>query len=314
MNGRSKFVCGLLIASAVASALAPVNAGQNAAAVQQHRENQAREQQELAAPAAAAPQPQPQQQQQAPRLGPPRGRDGGRPPPAFQGGAGGQPQLRPYRGGGNNDTRTYDRNGRDVIVGPPRGTQGRIVPPRDAYVVRGARAPRMAPVLPPAYRSYNWRGSDYYWGGGQWYRPYGGSYVIVGAPLGMFMPYLPGSYSTVWVGGSRYYYADGSYFSYEPGRRGYVVVRSPYRDDDEYYGDDDGERDERRDGRDQDLYIYPTRGQSEQQQADDRYQCHRWAVDQTHYDPTDSEYDRNDRSEYDRAIGACLTGRGYSVK
>ena len=56
------------------------------------------------------------------------------------------------------------------------------------------------------------------------------------------------------------------------------------------------------------------RGQNEQQQSDDRYQCHRWAVDQTHYDPTDSEYDRDDRSEYDRAISACLTGRGYSVK
>jgi hypothetical protein len=119
----------------------------------------------------------------------------------------------------------------------------------------------------------------------------------------------------VWVGGSRFYYADGSYFTYEPVRRGYVVVRSPYRDDDEYYDDAGG------DGgggsgedRDNDLYIYPMRGQSEQQQSDDRYQCHRWAVDQTHYDPTDSEYDRDDRSEYDRAIGACLTGRGYSVK
>jgi hypothetical protein len=37
-------------------------------------------------------------------------------------------------------------------------------------------------------------------------------------------------------------------------------------------------------------------------------------VDQTHYDPTDSRYDRDDRSEYDRALTACLTGRGYSVK
>lgn len=302
MNGRSKkFVCSVLIASAIASALAPVEAGQNAAAVQQHRENQAQE-----AAAQAAPPPPPAQQQRAPRMGAPRG--GGDAARA------GQPQLRPYRGGGNNDTRTYDRGGREVIVGPPRGTQGRFVPPRDAYVVRNGRAPRVAPALPPAYRSYSWRGSNYYWGGGHWYRPYGGSYVVVGAPLGMFMPYLPGSYSTVWVGGSRYYYADGSYFSYEPMRRGYVVVRSPYRDDDEYYDDDEGGRDDRRDGRDDDLYIYPTRGQSEQQQADDRYQCHRWAVDQTHYDPTDSEYDREDRSEYDRAISACLTGRGYSVK
>jgi hypothetical protein len=37
-----------------------------------------------------------------------------------------------------------------------------------------------------------------------------------------------------------------------------------------------------------DMYIYPAQGQSEQQQADDKYQCHRWAVDQTQYDPTSS--------------------------
>jgi hypothetical protein len=56
------------------------------------------------------------------------------------------------------------------------------------------------------------------------------------------------------------------------------------------------------------------RGQSERQQADDRYECHRWAVDQAHYDPTDTEYRADDRAQYDRALTACLTGRGYSVK
>jgi len=34
------------------------------------------------------------------------------------------------------------------------------------------------------------------------------------------------------------------------------------------------------------LYIHPSRGQSDQQLSDDRYHCHRWAVDQTGYDPT----------------------------
>ncbi|GEM_PF-4585265 len=34
------------------------------------------------------------------------------------------------------------------------------------------------------------------------------------------------------------------------------------------------------------LFIYPRKGQSEKQQSDDRYECHRWAVDQTHFDPT----------------------------
>ncbi len=34
------------------------------------------------------------------------------------------------------------------------------------------------------------------------------------------------------------------------------------------------------------LYVHPSAGQSEQQLADDRYACHRWAVEQTGYDPT----------------------------
>jgi hypothetical protein len=263
------------------------------------------------------PQPVQQQQQQAPEpqqrreAAPPRGPQTQRyaPPQAQQ--QGGSPQLRQYRGGGNNNTRTYDRNGRPVVVGPPRGPQGpnaRIVPPSRAYV---NRPPRYVPSLPSGHRRYDWNGTPYYYGGGHWYRPYQNRYVVVGAPTGLFVSYLPGSYSTMWVGGTRYYYADDVYYTYEPTRRGYVVARSPYGDDEDYDEDDRGGSG---DSRDQDIFIYPMRGQNEQQQADDRYECHRWAVKETRYDPTDSNYDRNDRSDYDRALTACLTGRGYSVK
>ena len=36
----------------------------------------------------------------------------------------------------------------------------------------------------------------------------------------------------------------------------------------------------------QNLYIYPQRGQSPEQQDRDRYACHSWAVQQTGFDPT----------------------------
>jgi hypothetical protein len=36
----------------------------------------------------------------------------------------------------------------------------------------------------------------------------------------------------------------------------------------------------------QDLYIYPQKGQSADQQGRDRYECHTWAVQQTGFDPT----------------------------
>jgi Glycine-zipper domain len=35
-----------------------------------------------------------------------------------------------------------------------------------------------------------------------------------------------------------------------------------------------------------DLYIYPNKGQSAEQQSRDRYECHTWAVQQTGVDPT----------------------------
>lgn len=185
------------------------------------------------------------------------------------------------------------------------GPDMRFAAPRREY--RTPPPERIVPRLPPGYRQYYWGGSPYYHYSGHWYRPYGSSFMVVTAPFGMFVPYLPAYYSTVWVGGTRYYLADETYYVYDPMRRGYIVTRSPY----------DDERDEEvreAPAAAQELFVYPTRGQSESQQAEDRYQCHRWAADQSHYDPTESEYREAGRAEYDRAITACLTGRGYSVK
>ena len=36
----------------------------------------------------------------------------------------------------------------------------------------------------------------------------------------------------------------------------------------------------------QDLFIYPAKGQSQEQQDKDRYECHNWAVQQTGFDPS----------------------------
>lgn len=36
-------------------------------------------------------------------------------------------------------------------------------------------------------------------------------------------------------------------------------------------------------------YIYPTKGQSQDQQNRDRYECHDWAVSQTGFDPTQAQ-------------------------
>ena len=39
----------------------------------------------------------------------------------------------------------------------------------------------------------------------------------------------------------------------------------------------------------QDIYIYPAKGQSHEQQDRDRYECHSWAVKQTGFDPSKAQ-------------------------
>ena len=68
------------------------------------------------------------------------------------------------------------------------------------------------------------------------------------------------------------------------------------------------------------IFVYARQGQSEELQAKDRYECHSWAVSQTHYDPTQPTSGmpgaqlNQVRADYQRAMGACLDGRGYTVK
>ena len=37
-----------------------------------------------------------------------------------------------------------------------------------------------------------------------------------------------------------------------------------------------------------DIYVYPSKGQTEKQLDRDRYECHNWAVAQSHYNPSDT--------------------------
>lgn len=172
--------------------------------------------------------------------------------------------------------------------------------PRRGYVVN---------ELPRTFRRYHYRDDDYYFYGGAWYRPYGRRFVVIAPPLGIVVPTLPAFYTTLWIGGIPYYYANDVYYVWRPERSGYVVTEPPA-------GIEDRETSVVSD----ELFIYPKQGQSEQRQADDRYACHRWSVDQTRYDPTEPPEDlttselRDKRDAYQRAMRACLEGRGYSVR
>ena len=68
------------------------------------------------------------------------------------------------------------------------------------------------------------------------------------------------------------------------------------------------------------LVVTAKNGQTQEQQWSDRYECHRWAKDQSGFDPTvrpPGDVTPNEiasrRDQYRRALTACLEGRGYSV-
>jgi hypothetical protein len=165
-------------------------------------------------------------------------------------------------------------------------------------------------VLPHGYRPYFFGGRSYYFYGGVWYAPSGPGFVVVRPPVGMVISALPPYYSTVWIGGLPYYYANDVYYTWDPAQNGYVVVDPPANADQPSAAPPNAH---------EDLIIYPRNGQTTEQQAADRYECHNWAKSQTGFDPTQPSggvapgNSVRSRSNYDRAMSACLTGRGYEV-
>jgi len=117
-------------------------------------------------------------------------------------------------------------------------------------------------------------------------------------------------FRSVWLGGVPYYYANDTYYSWNGVHEEYEVVAPPA-------GIDSGTT---QPPPSDEIFTYPRNGQSSEQQARDRYECHHSAVAQTGYDPTQagggvaSEIAAGKRADYLRAETACLDARGYSVR
>jgi hypothetical protein len=152
-----------------------------------------------------------------------------------------------------------------------------------------------------------WRGGGYGWRGGYW-GPWGWGGVGLGLGLGLYFSTLPYSYSTYYWGGVPYYYADNTYYVWNSGVGQYQTVAPPP----EVQGQAGGQGT----APSTDLIAYPKNGQSQEQVGKDKFECHKWAVAQTGFDPTQAGGGAapDNRSNYVRAQSACLEGRGYSVK
>ena len=122
---------------------------------------------------------------------------------------------------------------------------------------------------------------------------------------------LPALATVLTIGAITYWVADGQYYRAAPAG-GYVLVAPPVAvtaaaaDGDAVKGGADR------------LYIYPRDAQSADKQAADEYDCHKWAVGQTGFDPVAASSGANISSEqkrnYQRAQSACLDARGYTVR
>lgn len=129
-----------------------------------------------------------------------------------------------------------------------------------------------------------------------------------------FVTVLPAYYSTFWFAGVPYYYWNDIYYTWSPSEYGYVATDPPPVVDDDS-SDSGSAQPESSDS--SSLYIYPRNGQSEEQTATDRYECHQWAAGQTGFDPTrgaDQSAGSTGPDDYRRAMIACLDARGYSAR
>jgi hypothetical protein len=153
-----------------------------------------------------------------------------------------------------------------------------------------------------------------YWRGGYWPRAY------YGLGFSWFLPVLPLAYATYWWGGVPYYYANDVYYTYDPNYQGYVATDPPPAADSSGSGaaqsdvgaaPSDAPTDAAQggpiDGAPAQIFMYPKNGQSADQQAKDKAECQQWATSQA------GSVAQN-ASNFNRAMVACVEGRGYSAR
>lgn len=155
--------------------------------------------------------------------------------------------------------------------------------------------------FPDRHLRVPYRGQDYFYSGGYWYRPQGPRYVVVHPPRGIRVHYLPDYAREVWIGGALLFLAAGSYYAYQESTRDYIVVEPPVQPQPVSSG--------------YDVVAYPANGQSPEEVSRDGYECYRWAVEQSGFDPRTVTYQPAPSvvQVYRQAQGNCLSSRGYQV-
>jgi len=209
-----------------------------------------------------------------------------------------QPRRNDYNqrwGGYTGAPTNYDNwqghpDGRGNGWGPgPRYRPGQVI---DRFPERNYRVP--------------YRGMDYYYSAGYWYRPLGPRYEVVRPPRGIRVRYLPDYAQQVWIAGTLFFLAAGSYYAYQESTQDYEVVEPPVGQ---------AQSQPTAAGNSYDVEAYPANGQSPEQVSRDGYECYQYAVQQSGFDPRTATYqpDPSVVQTYRQAQGSCLSSRGYQV-
>ncbi|MGO9990287.1 MAG: hypothetical protein ACLQAR_12280 [Steroidobacteraceae bacterium] len=181
------------------------------------------------------------------------------------------------------------------------------------------------------YGGYHGYSTGAYWGGGYWHGGYWPR-AYYGLGYAWFLPVLPLAYATYWYGGVPYYYANDVYYTWNPSYEGYTATDPPPVADPSGAGaaaapeapgpgaDNAGSpypgapqtagapqpADPAANGQQPRIFMYPKNGQSEQQQSIDKRECQQWAAQQAGQGAANAP-------DYQRALVACVEGRGYSA-
>jgi hypothetical protein len=160
--------------------------------------------------------------------------------------------------------------------------------------------------LPAGFLALTFAGLNYYYNSGLFYQRVGHEYAVIRPPLGVGISILPAGYRTIYRDRNRFYTANGIFYSWDENRRNYIVVNNP----------DTLALSTSASKNISEQYVYPVLGQNDMQTSKDRYECYLWATDQTGVEPAQiaNQQNLNDLENYQRANGACLEARGYSVK
>lgn len=182
-----------------------------------------------------------------------------------------------------------------------------------ARVSAPPRAVRYPPVghsirtLPEKHQIVRVHRHSYRYYDGVFYRPSPqGLFVVVQAPIGARVRHLPAGYISFLIGPRRYFYVNYTYYLWDRDATEYIVVSEPAGAETAVVAASESVSGQ--------IFVYPNRGQSDEQRDRDRYECYVWAVEQTGFDPAAEDREPDEAGDYRRAMSACLEGRGYTVK